>query len=289
MRKTYYIIMTGLILLAFLGCDSNKTTDTNGTVIPSQMILIPGGTFLMGWFHVEPTKESDAVPSHKVTVSSFYMSKHEVTQHQWNSVMDTIPSFFTGDINRPVEKVSWYDCIIYCNKRSVKENLTPCYNFSSYGTNTQTWPETWTDVDSVFCNWNASGYRLPTEAEWEYAARGGELGHNYRFSGSHNLNEVAWYFNNSGMTPHTVGQKMVNELNICDMSGNVWEWCWDKYGPYTAQEQTNPTGPTDGTMRTIRGGSFNDSTTDVYIVYYRGAANPLLSGFNTGLRVVRKS
>ena len=166
--------------------------------------------------------ESDEKPTHSVTVSDFYIGKYEVTQAQWKAVMGSNPSDFKGD-NLPVENVSWND---------IQEFITKL--------NAQT----------------GKKFRLPTEAEWEYAARGGNQSKGYKYSGSDSIDEVAWYGDNSSSTTHPVGQKSPNELGIYDMSGNVFEWCQDWYGSYSSEAQTNPTGPSSGSYRVLRGGSW---------------------------------
>ena len=212
-----------------------------------KVIFVQAGTFQMG----SNDGDSDEKPVHKVTISDFYIGKYEVTQKEWEEVMGGNPSYFKGD-NLPVEKVSWYDAVEFCNKKSRKEGLTPCYSGSG---------------KNITCNFNANGYRLPTEAEWEYAARGGHLANGsnlrnggYTYSGSDNIDDVAWYSDNSGRKTHPVGQKQPNELGLYDMSGNVWEWCWDWYDDdyYSSSSGNNPKGPSMGSFRVLRGGSWED-------------------------------
>ena len=212
---------------------------------PSNMVYVEGGTFLMGGGRY--TNEN---PVHEVTVSSFYMGKYEVTQEEYQDVMGINPSFSLEN-NCPVECVSWYDAVEYCNRLSKKEGLTPCYSGSG---------------DNITCNWNANGYRLPTEAEWEYAAKGGVNKDGYRYSGSNDIDEVAWYYGNSDMDAHHVGTKKANSLGIYDMNGNMWEWCWDRYGKYYCGEspRNNPTGDSSGNYRVLRGGSHFSEAYDVY-------------------------
>jgi formylglycine-generating enzyme required for sulfatase activity len=211
---------------------------------PAGFVHIPGGTFTMGSPPGEPDRGSDEGPQHQVTVRSFYMAKYEVTQKEWQDVMGNNPSNFKGD-NQPVECVSWNDAVEYCNKRSVQEGLTPVYSGSG---------------DAITCNWNANGYRLPTEAEWEYAAKGGNKDAlTYLYSGSNSIDAVAWHSGNRGWGTHPVGQKAPNSLGIYDMSGNVWEWCWDWYGSYSSGAQTDPQGPSSGSARVFRGGSWSGS------------------------------
>jgi formylglycine-generating enzyme len=215
-----------------------------------EFILVPGGTFQMGVVDV-------AEPVHSVILNSFSMCKHEVTQMEWTAVMGSNPSSFSGYPNRPVEQVSWYDIIKYCNLRSMEEELTPVYTISG-----STDPANWGDVptsdnttwNDAICNWTANGYRLPTEAEWEFAARGGNSSQGYTYSGSNDLSTVAWYGDNSNSETRDVMTKTENELGLFDMSGNVWEWCWDWHDTYPSTTQSNPTGPTTGSGRVFRGG-----------------------------------
>lgn len=206
-----------------------------------EMVFVEGGTFQMG----SDEGESDEKPVHNVTLNSFLISKYEVTQELWESVMGNRPSYFKGS-KRPVEFVNWCEAVEFCNKLSEKEGLQKAYSGSR---------------DNITCDFDVNGYRLPTEAEWEYAARGGKKSKGYTYSGSNNLNEVGWYgaSNNSGNRSKEegtsgVGKKQPNELGIYDISGNVWEWCWDRYGDYSSGSQTNPGGPSAGSARVCRGG-----------------------------------
>lgn len=168
-------------------------------------------------------------PAHDVVISEFYMMRTEVTQRLWRAVMGTNPSHFKGDL-RPVEMVSWNDCDAFTEKLNLmKDQLLP----------------------PGMENWY---FRLPTESEWEYAARGGQKSRGYQYAGSDNIDEVAWYDGNSGKQTHNVGQKKPNELRLYDMSGNVWEWCMDWYSDYPFYGMTNPQGAMSGTSRMIRGG-----------------------------------
>ncbi|MBC8415861.1 MAG: SUMF1/EgtB/PvdO family nonheme iron enzyme [Candidatus Cloacimonetes bacterium] len=248
-----------------------QITLEEGSDMPDNMIFVQGGTFQMG----SSDGDSDEEPVHSVTVSDFYIGKTEVTQKEWKEIMGNDPSNWKGD-NLPVVNVSWYDAVEFCNKKSIKEGLTPYYTGS--GKNTK-------------CNFSANGYRLPTEAEWEYAARGGVKTQNsasHKYSGSNNINDVAWYSSNSGGKTHSVGTKKANELGIYDMSGNVWEWCWDWKGSYSSNSQTNPKGASTGLLRVDRGGG--------WIIYaefcrvaYRGSCYPDYSRINLGFRLLRSS
>jgi formylglycine-generating enzyme required for sulfatase activity len=176
--------------------------------------------------------------------------------------MENNPSHFKGDA-LPVENVSWYEAVAYCNALSLKEGLTPAYRGSG---------------ESMVCDFSANGYRLPTEAEWEYAAREGTRAYGgYEYAGGDNIEELGWYHGNSGGRTHPVGTKAPNGLGLYDMSGNVWEWCWDWYsGSYERRDQTDPRGPPAGTDRVDRGGSalydaefLRSANRDGYIPTYR--------------------
>ena len=183
----------------------------------NNMVYVSGGTFIMGG-----DESSDQTPTHSVTLSSYYICKYEVTQALWRAVMGSNPSKFKGD-NLPVEQVSWNDCQTFINR------------LNSY---------------------TGRNFRLPTEAEWEFAARGGNYSRHYKYSGSNYIGDVAWYTDNSGNRTHPVGTKQANELGLYDMSGNVWEWCSDRYGSYSSYSQSNPTGATSGFGRVERGGNW---------------------------------
>ena len=252
--------------------------DGSSPPMPENFILVEGGTFNNG--------TSD------VTVSSFYIDKYELTQAGYQAVMGTNPSYWAGNPNCPVERVSWFNAIEYCNRRSLQEGLTPCYSYSTYGTNPDDWPSGWntsySNHTNVNCNWTANGYRLPTEMEWMFAAKGGNQSQGYTYSGSNTIGDVAWYYSNSSSTTHTVGTKAANELGTFDMSGNVCEWVWDIYGSYPSGSQNNPTGANSGSARVFRGGSWSDYA-DVCTVSSRFYSNATASGNDVGFRCVRVS
>ena len=236
--------------------------------IPEGYVLVEGGTFRRGSPSSEDGRDDDDGPQHSVTVGSFYMKATEVTQKEWREVMGSNPSRFRGD-NLPVENVSWFDAMKYCNALSKKEGRTPVYRING---------------NSVTANWSADGYRLPTEAEWEYAARGGKKSRGYKYSGSNSVGSVGWYNDNSGSKTHPVGQKQANELGLYDMSGNVWEWCWDWYGDYSSGSQRDPRGPSSGSYRVGRGGSWFYNGRSLRSAF-RLFSSPGVSGRDRGFRL----
>ena len=286
-------LATGAVLaLGVAGC-SNGSKD---------FVLIPAGTFQMG----SNQGYDENKPVHTVTLTkTFHMCDHEVTQKEYEAVMGSNPSWFPagaaeGEVqeNRPVEEVSWYMAIVYCNKRSMAENLTPCYTISGktdpaeWGTIPTRSNKTW---DAVECNWTANGYRLPTEAEWEYAARAGDTTVDSRtWSGTNaeaSLGNYAWYSSNAESKTHEVKKKSANAFGIYDMSGNVWEWCWDRcsiFDEYSSDAVTDPRGHSSGSDRVSRGGSYNNSLGNCALSCrsYDYPSNQLL---NLGFRVCRST
>jgi len=277
--------------------------------VPAGMALIPAGAFTMG---DTLDAESDAIPTN-INVSAFYMGTNLVTYGQWQPVYSEATNSgyvfnFTGAgqaTNYPVEAVNWDDCVKWCNARSVQAGLTPCYYTNAGMTQVFKFGENGTPV---YVNWSANGYRLPTEAEWEKAARGGLIG--LRFPWGNNISEslanyyaepssysydLAPYngFNttfDTGDTPYTspVGYFEKNEYGLFDMAGNLDEWCWDWYGtPYGQPTNTNPTGPASGTYRVARGGSWTD------LAYYARCAGRIYGFYpanaysSVGFRCVR--
>lgn len=206
------------------GGDEEKFENKSFTVggVKFKMVAVVGGTFQMGASSTDKDANDNEFPQHKVTLSDYYIGETEVTQALWKAVMELNPSDHKGD-NFPVEQVSWKDCQVFITKLNQLTGLT---------------------------------FHLPTEAEWEYAARGGSKSKGYRYSGSNDVNVVAWYDENSGYETHAVGTKVKNELGIYDMCGNVWEWCLDWEYNYTSDSQTNPTGPSSGKYRIFRGGGY---------------------------------
>ena len=246
------------------------------------MILVEKGSFTIGdtW----GDGDSDEKPTHKVTFTyDFYMGEYEVTFNEYDAFCEATGGSKPKDEGwgrdrRPVINVSWWDAIAYCNWLSEKEKLPKAYD--NNGNLLDKDGRVTTDPSKVV------GYRLPTEAEWEYAARGGKKSKGYKYSGSNNVNDVAWYTSNSGSKTQEVGKKKPNELGLYDMSGNVWEWCSDWYGSYSNSAQTNPYNSTAGSGRVGRGGGWGNNAARARVAD-RGYGSPTGTGYNLGFRIVR--
>ena len=259
-------LMLSLFLLVLFGMHNQEkifATQEQQNV----MAHINGGRFTMGSPDNEFGFSNREGPQHQVTVSSFYIGIYPVTQAEYQEIMGVNPSEFRGS-SLPVEQVNWFDAIEYCNRLSIKEGLTPAYTVT--GTN-------------VRWNREANGYRLPTEAEWEYACRAGTQTPFY--SGT-SVNDAGWYAANSGGRTRPVGEKQPNSWGLYDMHGNVLEWCWDWLGNYTSEGQTNPQGAATGTTRVYRGGSWRFEAYQTRSAY-RFGNNPNLRSFLVGFRLAR--
>ena len=300
MKRTYITILLLAVTLSALSQRTMIVHKTNGTksysLLPgvdsvtfsaALMVPVAGGTFTAG--------------TTLVTIGPFKIDISEVTYELWTTVRTWALTHGYTDLvagqngyspvgtNNPVTRVNWYDVIKWCNARSEKDGLTPVY----YTDNTQTaiyrTGQTVINIDAV--KWNVNGYRLPTEAEWEFAALGGTQSKGFTYSGSNTVGDVAWYNGNSGITTHPVGQKTANELGIYDMSGNVWEWCWDWYDDvsetYPCGGNTDPQGPTTvQTYRILRGGSLDDNVSYCR-VDYRYVDHPVNRFNDVGFRCVQ--
>ena len=312
MKRILTTFLTLLLILGLAGCgntgqqhtdmpaDSTEVNPESNTptiemnlpapALPEEFVLIKGGTFQMGSSESEAWRIEDET-AHTVTLSDYYISQYEVTQEEYQAVMETNPSAFSGE-NLPVDSVSWMDAILYCNARSTQEGLTPAYT-----------------VEGQNVSWDrsANGYRLPTEAEWEYACRAGtETPFNTETSIS--ADEANYwghypyliednYFSQGNLetkpgvyrqTTVAVGSFQPNAWGLYDMHGNVGEWVWDWYGSYETGEQTDPTGPDIGTLRVNRGGGWNDFAKNLRSAY-RATLPPDSDSFNLGLRLVRNA
>ena len=303
MRKILSWLLALLFICSLAACSQNENKDDDVAVptednslevtdmnIPDNFVLIKGGTFQMGSPESEAWRSVDET-QHSVTVSDFYMSKYELTQKEYEEIIGNNPSNFSGE-NLPVENISWLDAVAYCNARSEKENLTPVYTI---------------DGQNVSWDRSANGYRLPTEAEWEYACRAGTTTPFYmenspsseeaNYYGHYPYEIEDNYFSQGNLqvqpgeyrqTTVPVGSFSENPYGLYDMHGNVSEWVWDYYGEYPAEEQTNPAGPATGTLRVYRGGGWNDFAKNMRSAY-RATLEQNKGSFNLGIRLVRNA
>lgn len=273
----------------FTEIDSNNVEVTE-VKVPENFVLIKGGTFQMGSPETEAWRSDDET-LHTVTVSDFYISKYELTQKEYEEIIGSNPSSFSGE-NLPVENVSWLDAAAYCNARSEKEGLTPAYKING---------------QNVSWDRSANGYRLPTEAEWEYACRAGTTTPFYlekspsaaeaNYYGHYPYEIENNYFSQGNLdvkpgeyrqTTVPVGSFAANPFGLFDMHGNVGEWVWDYYVEYSAEEQTDLVGPSSGTLRVYRGGGWNDFAKNMRSAY-RATLEQNKCSFNLGIRLVRNA
>jgi len=271
-------ILVSLTMLAALSGCRRQPAETPGqtpisiiTKTGVEMVLIPAGTFIMGDDEGEP----DERPAHRVKLDAFFIDRYEVVQAEFKKHRISDPSHFKSD-DRPLEQINWTDAALYCNERSLAEGFEPCYD-----------EETWE------CNFDATGYRLPTEAEWEYACRAG-TDTKYSFGDRPaQLGFYGWYVDNSAGTTHPVGRKRPNPWGLYDMHGNVAEWCNDRYDPnyYARSPSENPRGPAQGQERVIRGGAWNSNAASCKSTYRAGDPaidDTCLANDAIGFRCVRR-
>ena len=290
MKKTIFITF----ILGVLLCATFYAAPTE------KLALVKSGDFLMGNTRNDGEGRNDEKPVHTVRLSyDYYIGKYEVTFDEYDAYCDATGESKPDDRrlewdtkekkgkwgenmgrgNKPVIQVSWNDAISYCNWLSEKEGLAKAYN--RYGTLLDKNGRQTTDITQV------EGYRLPTEAEWEYAARGGHKSRSdYKYAGSNSSSSVAWYYSNSNSKTHEVGQKTPNELGLYDMSGSVYEWCHDGYVSYTSTTKTNPIGPNSASYRVIRGGSWHFDAAKCRVAC-RSYHNPGNSLRSLGFRIAR--
>ena len=266
-----------LAITLFLSC-TQRTTSPGATPfrvttkLDVAMVVLPGGEFLMGSSQGRP----DESPQHKVQVTSFAMDQYEVTQQQFAALELPDPSQFKSP-DRPVEQIRWVSAAEYCNERSQAEGLEPCY-----------------DPVTLECDFSASGYRLPTEAEWEYAARAGSIQDGAQAATPQQLKSYACYAGNSKLKTDPVGSKRPNDWGLHDMAGNVAEWCHDRYGEeyYAHSPMLDPRGPTDGEKRVMRGGSWKSSAEACRFAAREGRVagftDACFTGNTLGFRCVRR-
>jgi formylglycine-generating enzyme required for sulfatase activity len=289
-----YTILCGCLLAA---CGSAAATIAKVPEIP-EMILVKGGTFIMGSPPEESNSFHDERPQYEVTLTDFYMGKYQITQKEWKEVMENSPGNFSGD-ELPVEKVSWYDALVFCNKLSMKKGLHPAYSIAG-STDPADWgaapvyPAANAAWDAVEIVKGANGYRLPTEAQWEYACRAGtttpfNTGENVtadqaNYDGRYPYRKFPQGVYRQATTP--VGSFDPNAWGLYDMHGNVWEWCWDWHGSYAGHAQTDPHGAVTGSYRVARGGSWNNNGRFLRSAS-RGSSAPAFRDTIIGLRIVR--
>jgi len=287
MKIQQLIIIPAICLLCFCSEDAPNVfvveiLDRMEEGIDIELVQLPAGTFLMGSssqyteYEIEISEDEFVTlytwerPVHAVTLDAFKISSTEITQEQYKKVMGVYPSKFAGFLNLPVENVSWQDAVAFCNELSEMTGLQPCYDLSSWQ-----------------CDFSRNGFRLPTEAEWEYACRGGSDLEWGAGAGEGDLGRMAWFRGNSYNMTNPVRSLASNLAGLYDMQGNVWEWCNDFIGWYNCNHQTNPTGPSQGKQRVVRGGCWASAAVDCRPSVRRGRYQDYKDRY-LGFRIVRR-
>ena len=329
MKKSLSIAFLIFVSVFVISCNRKKVHD--------QLVVVDGGQFVMGDDKIALPWGYYSHAEHVVTLSSFLVAPYEVTQHEFEEIMGYNPSFYQGSsknrqvasseeqVLRPVDKVNWYEAIVFCNKLSVENGLKPAYlkeiNIEDYenldkildnegkkalangepvwSRDVNLWGKIpankgFEDWDSISWDKKANGYRLLTEAEWEYVAKGGNLSKNYTSSGFNfsdsDVKKYCWSKKNSNKVTHQVGILSPNELGVFDMAGNLQEWCWDwfdeKYYYTPEANDKNPSGPESGEDRCVRGSCWDDEDEDLAVII-RGSSSPYITGRRTGFRICR--
>ena len=286
MKKIKFISLLIVALgMGFTSCEKDEPTLKNEltkegifkTLEKDEMVLVKGGTFTMGATEEQGTSDPWDVeyPTHQVTLSDFYIGKYEVTQQLWEYVMK-----YSGPCADGTTMSAYASDVWLGEMPSSTYGVGPDY---------PAYYVSWEDIVNIFIprlnKITGKIFRLPTEAEWEYAARGGNMSQGYKYSGSNTIDDVAWYYDNSSSTAHQVGTKAPNELGLYDMSGNVYEWCSDWYDWYSSSAQSNPTGPSSGSGRVGRGGSWDDGA-GYCRVSDRDGGTPSNRNYYLGFRLV---
>ncbi|MDR2397584.1 MAG: formylglycine-generating enzyme family protein [Spirochaetaceae bacterium] len=304
-----FFAAAALLLLLLSGCPDPSSGDDSDSAEGDtlvEMVQIPGGSFKMGSPETVEDSFDDERPVRTVTLSPFLMGKYEVSQEQYQAVMGSNPSYFDGSAGReaaegeiqgrrPAENMNWYSLLVFCNTLSVREGFTPVYSING-SSNPADWgavpTESTTAWNKVVMDMAAKGYRLPTEAEWEYAACDGVgiASGGFRYPGSDTLGDVAWYTFNSGGKTHEAGKKKPNAFGLYDMAGNVYEYCWDVWETtYPSEDETDPRGkPTTWTDRVYRGGNYNLSMTRLLRSATRSYGFEESAEKGAGFRLVRR-